>query len=285
MSRNIETNFLIEFDSNVKHAYQAERKLAGTVRTKSGVVGASVEFPVIGAGLAHKRVPRTDVVPMGVNHGKAVAYITDWEAPEYSDIYELSKINFDEKADLVQVSSKALGRRYDQIILDALAVGRHPARIVGPNIGGSTDFSVAKIMRAKRYMDDAGVDDGDRHIAVAAGALEQILQEDKVASTDYNIIRGLYEGTIKTYAGFQFHLIARRVEGGLPETVTGGVVTTTSFAWHKIAVGLAVGIEPTVDIDWIAEKTSWLINGRFTGGAVVIDNQGVIAINSQYNEV
>jgi hypothetical protein len=78
--------------------------------------------------------------------------------------------------------------------------------------------------------------------------------------------------------GFKFHVIGTRAEGGLP----GVAADRIAFAYHKPAIGLAVGIEMKTSIDWIAQKTSWLANGIYKAGSVAREPQGIVKI--QYDE-
>lgn len=280
MSQSASTNFITSFDAMVKQVFQGSGKLRDRVRVKTGVVGSTHVFPKLGKGLATERIPQTDVVPMNVVHTKATATIQDWNAPEYSDIYDLSKLLFDEKRELAQTIAAACGRRLDQLIINALVAGAN-STTVSQNIGGSnTGLNIDKILRAKRLLDDAGVpDDGGRTLVCSAYAIEQALLDPKVSGADYNVLRPIMEGALKSYAGFNFVFIENRAapaEGGLP------IVTQvrSNFAFHRDAVGLAIGLDMRTSVDWIAEKTSWLMNGMFSAGSVVIDNTGVYTVST-----
>ena len=53
INRDVSPAFVELFESEVHQAYQEEGdKLAGTVRTKTGVTGTSVHFPIYGKGAA-----------------------------------------------------------------------------------------------------------------------------------------------------------------------------------------------------------------------------------------
>lgn len=272
MTTGASTNFITSFDTLVKKQYQGKMKLRGAVRVKTGVKGSTHEFPIINKGVATPRIPQTDVTPMNVGHGKATATLEDWNAADYSDIYDLSKLNFDEKQELVDTATMAMGRRLDQLILDAMAAGANSTQ-VAKSVGGSdTGLNLAKILRAKRLMDDAGVpNDGRRHMAVSAYAIEQGLAETEISSADYNILMPLMKGEINDFSGFKFHLIEARDEGGLDVTSN----TRTNFAFHQDAVGIAIGLDLRTEINYIAEKTSTLVNAIFSAGSVVIDDNGV----------
>lgn len=276
MSAQVSANFITSFDAMVKQAYQGMQRLGGTTRTKSGVKGSTHKFPKIGKGLAQPRIPQTDVTPMNVTSSTATATLSDWSAPEYSDIYDLEKLAYDERKELATVVAGAMGRRMDQLVIDAMDTSANSTQ-VGVNLGGTnTGINLTKILRAKRLMDDTGCPAENRHMAISAYGLEQALAVTQIGSADYNILRPLVDGTLKAWGGFQFHMIETRTEGGLPVATS----VRNGFAWHQDAVGLAIGIDMRTEINYIPEKTSWLINGIFSAGAVTIDTDGVFDVLS-----
>jgi len=276
MTASISTAFVAQFDAEVKQAYQGAAKLFGTVRTKTGIIGSTHRFPKLGKGLAQPRIPQTDVVPMNVQHSNVTATLEDWSAPEYSDIYDLQKINFDERKELKMAIAAAMGRRFDQLIIDALDAGASATQ-VSEDIGGTnTNLNTAKLRRAKRLMDAAGVPATDRCFVHSAIGLEGLLGTTEATSSDFNSIKALVNGELDTWLGFKFIMIEDRTEGGISLAAN----IRKNFAYHKQSLGLAVGIDMRTEMNYIPEKTSWLINGMFSAGAVGIDSAGIIEVLS-----
>lgn len=271
MSVNLPASFIAQFDAEVHHEYQKGSKLFNTVRTRTGVTANTYRFPLMGRGMASQRIFQADVTPMNVGHSGAVAHLTSWVAPEYTDIFANNMVNFDEKMELVKTVGWAIGRRADQIIIDQALL---PANVntVPIGVGGSNAFNVAKMRAMKQIMDDKGVPSGDRFMAISAAALQQLLGDDQATSGDYNTIRALVNGDIDSYVGFKLIMIETRNEGGLPLAAN----NRTIFAWHKDAVGLAVGIPEQTEINYIAQKTSWLVTGKLQAGAINVDNNGIV---------
>lgn len=277
MAQSASQNFITSFDAMVKQAYQRGGVLRPRVRVKQGVNGSSHVFPKLGKGVATPRIPQTDVVPMNVLHTKATATLSDWSAAEYTDIYDIEKLSFDERRELAGVVAGGLGRREDQLILNAMAAS-YNATTVDVNVGGSnTGLNLAKILRMGRLMDDAGVpNDGRRTLACSARAIEQALAETQVGSADYNALMPLMKRELTNFAGFNFVFIETRTEGGLVLSSN----TRNNFAFHQDAIGLAVGIDMRTEVTYIAEKTSWLTNGIMSAGAVTIDTDGVFLVQT-----
>ncbi len=276
MSINLSSVANTEFDSMVKHAFQTKGSLRDAVTIRNNVVGATYNFRKMGKGLANQKASQDDVTPMDVTHTNIACTLGNWNAPEYTDIFDQAEVNFDEKMELADTIAGALGRRLDQLIIDAMDASRF-ATAAGV---GTTALDYKDIIEASKFLNDNGVPGGDRHIALTAKGLEDLLSDTTVTSADYNAVKALMVGDIDTFMGFKFHIIESRSEGGLS---IDGANEVDAYCWHKSAVGLAIGIDIKTEVNYIAQKTSWLCNGVMKAGAVTRDTDGVIELN--YDEV
>ena len=276
MAVSISNAFVTLFDTEVKQAYQADAVLRNTVRLRTGVQASTHKFPKIGSGVATVRVPQTDVTPLNVSYSQATVTLVDYNASEYSDVFNAGKVNFEERQELVQVVGKAIGRRADQIIIDALAASG-TSLTVSNDIGGTdTNLNVAKLREAKRLMDAGNVPMEDRYILIHASNLSNLLSETSVTSSDFNTVKALVQGDINTFLGFNFVTIGDRAEGGL--TGGGSGSDRTVYAWHKTSLGMAEGMGIRSEINYIPEKTSWLVSSMLSAGATAIDAGGIVSI-------
>ena len=275
MSIALANNFVTLFDAEVKQAYQGKAMLVGAVRQRRGVEGSTVKFPQVGRGVATPRIGQTDVTPLNVGFSNVTVTLEDWVAAEYSDIFSQQKVNFDERNELVQVLGNAIGRRQDQIIIAALQ-GSGTSLTVGNDVGGTdTNMNVAKLRQAKGLMDKNNVPPMGRNILIHSNGLQSLLAETAVTSTDFNTVKALVNGELDTFLGFKFHVIGDRTEGGL---AVDGSLDRTCFAFHKDAIGYAEGIAPKTEINYIPEKTSWLVASLLSAGATTIDAEGIVSI-------
>ena len=278
MSISLSNAFVTLFDAEVKQAYQGKAMLVGAVRQRRGVEGSTVKFPKVGRGVATPRITQSDVTPLNVGFSNVTCTLQDWNAAEYSDIFSQAKVNFDERQELVQVLGNAIGRRQDQLILDALTAASGTGT-VSNDIGGSdTNLNVAKLREAKRLLDRANVPPEGRNIILHASGLASLLSETAVTSSDFNTVKALVSGEINTFLGFTFHVMGDRTEGGL---IIDGSLDRVSFAFHKDAIGYAEGIAPRTEVNYIPEKTSFLVNSVFSAGAVAIDAEGIVKITAR----
>jgi hypothetical protein len=260
----------IEFDEAVKAAYQSAGQLRPHVRVRTGITGATHRFRRSGRGVAQPRVPQTDITPMNVGYAEAIATLSDWAAAEYTDKLDQALVNFDERAIIANNIGSAIGRRVDQMIIDAL-----DAAYGSPVIAvGGTGLTDAKMRQAMRIFDARAVPPGKRRMAVSARGKEDLIAEQRFTSRDFVEQTVIQTGKLPPLYGFMIEVIDDRDEGGLPLVST----TRTCFAWDVDAVGLAVGAEIPLEVNYIAEKTSWLSNQMVKAGAVTIDTLGVIEI-------
>jgi hypothetical protein len=274
MAQNVTTAFVDLFESEVKQAYQAESVLRGMTRTRTGVQGNTVKFPKIGKGVATLRVAQTDVTPLNVTYATVTASMTDYIAAEYSDIFHQSHINFDERRELVMVVSKSIARRCDQIIIDALAAASG-ASTVATSIGGAaSNMNIEKIRAAAKVMNTKNVPAEGRNMLIHASQLDAMLGSTSITSSDFAVVKALVRGEVNQFMGFNFITIGDRDEGGLPKPST-----RTCFAWHMDAVGYAESMAQKTEVNYIPEKTSYLVSSMFSAGAISIDDEGVVAIS------
>jgi len=275
MAIGLSNAFVSLFDAEVKQAYQAKAQLVGATRMRRGVEGEVVKFPKVGKGAATLRVPQTDVTPLNVDFSQVTATLQDWNAAEYSDIFMQQKVNFDERQELVQVLSSAIGRRQDQLIIDALTASGTSLTVDNDIGGADSNLNVAKLREAKKLMDKNNVPPMDRHMVIHANSLASLLSETSVTSSDFNTVKALVSGEVDTFLGFKFHVLGDRTEGGL---AVDGSLDRTIWAFHKQAMGYAEGIAPRTEINYIAEKTSYLVNTVLSAAAVAIDAEGIVQL-------
>ena len=274
MAINVSTAFVDLFDSEVKQAYQAESVLRGTMRTRTGVAGNTVKFPTIGKGVATLRVPQTDVTPLNVTYGQVTATMEDYIAAEYSDIFQQSHINFDERSELVQVVSKSIARRMDQIMIDALNAATGTST-VATTIGGSgTNMNIEKLRATAKAMNEKNVPSEGRNLLMHASQLDALLGETEITSQDFASVKALVQGEINTFMGFNILTIGDRDEGGIPKPST-----RTCFAWHKDSMGYAESMAQKTEVNYVPEKTSFLVSSMFSAGSVSIDGEGIVKIS------
>jgi hypothetical protein len=274
MSKYISDLAVAEFDRDVKQEYSQMKQLRPTVKVKTGIEGSTVRFQKSAQGMANKKVPQADVSPMNIDYSYVTATMEDWNAPEYTDIFDAPKINFDERSELVSLSAKAVGRREDQIIIDALEAGA-TTLTVAKTIGSTDGMNTAKFRDAKRLLDYYNVPGDGRTFLMSSEALYDMLGDSDADTFDKNAVKALVQGELSTWLGFRIMTVGYMAEGGLPKATN----TRSAFAYHQGSLGYGIGMDMRTEINYIAQKTSWLVNTVFSAGAIAIDAYGMVTIS------
>lgn len=280
MSQSLSSVAREEFDSLVHQQFQGVAELDGSVTKRTGVVGDTYDFRRMARGIANQKASADDVTPMDVAHTVQIATLQNWLAPEYTDIFDQAEVNFDEKMELAQTIAMALGRRDDQLVIDALDAATPTTTTVGTAVGSDTAMNKGKILRAASELNEKGVPrtDRNRYIATSAQGLEGILDESVAVSTDFVQVQALITGDLSFWMGFQWRIIDDRSAAGEEGGLTLNTATRDSWAWHKAAMGKAEGIARTTEVNYVPVKTSWLSNGFLKSGAVNRDPRGIVKI-------
>ena len=280
----ISPSFVTIFDSEVKQAYQAARQLAGLVREKS-VTGDTVKFNKLTKGVASVRTPQTEVTPMSLSYSLVTATMTDYIASEYSDIFNQSHVSFSDRSELSSAVGNAIGRRMDQVVIDALdsATSVAVANTVAEDgsSGSASDMNTGKIRAAKAALDANNVPADNRVLLMHANSLEALLGQTSATSADFNSVRALVDGSLNQWLGFSIVMLGDRDEGGLTKD---GSNDRLAYAFHRDALGMGVSMNQKTEINYIADKTSFLVSSMFGAGAVAIDDGsagGIVKITSR----
>lgn len=281
MSITLSTAAQKEFDSEVKQSFQQMGLLRNAVTVRGNVKASTYQFNKIGKGLANQKAVHEIVTPMDVAHTQQVATLSKWYAPEYTDYFSNEEAPFDERQELVNVIAGALGRRMDQLVLDAIsdatisyAAGNQVATSIG---GADTNLNIEKLVEAARILDDAGVPSEDRYFIGSTSGKAALLGQTEVTSSDYANVKALVQGDVDTFMGFKFIWINTRSEGGLP---LGAGDVRENYAFHKSAIGLAIGNDVTAKVSFEDDRDSWLSLGKMRAGCVARDTDGMVLVKT-----
>lgn len=267
MSTSIDQAFVKQFEQEVHAAYQRQgSKLRGTVRVKNGVVGSSTVFQRVGTAAAMTK-GRHAMVPVNPMEYSAIDVpLVDFYVGEWIDGLDELKTNVDERQVLAHAGAFALGRKTDEIIIEALKGGSQAAG------DGTTGLTKAKVLQAFEQLGTNDVpDDGQRFAVIGWRQWSDLLDLQEFASAEFVGDDQL------PWRGMQ----AKRWLGttwlphsGLP--LAAGV--RTCFWYHKSAVGHAIGQEVTSDVTWHGDRAAHFVANSMSQGAGLIDGAGVIQL-------
>lgn len=260
------------YDQACKAAYANAALLRSTVRVETGIVGGTAEFPRVSRGMAKPHVPVTPRVPVGATYAKAVCTLTAWDATEYVDNLDSTRIRFDQQPVLARVLGQAYGRREDQNIIDPVV-----AAFGAPTIAdGGTGMTEAKLRQVVRIFDSRAVPRENRWLIVSAKVYDDMRSLSVAQNKDFGETSAARSGVIPTLFGLKVVMIDdARPEGGLP--LSGNV--RQCFAWDSDAVGLAIAREEPLRVEWVPHLAAWQLSMRGRMAGVVIDPEGVIRVD------
>lgn len=267
MSITIDQAFSKQFEREVHEAYQRQgSKLRATVRVKNGVRGSSTTFQKVGKGAASTKARHGMVPVMNVDFSAVEATLVDYYAGEWVDQLDELKTNLDERQVLANAGAFALGRKTDELIIDALRGGD---RVAGQPTGGLTKD---KVLEAFELLGEADVpDDGQRYAVIGWKQWSDLLSVPEFANAEFVGDDQLpWRGTqAKVWLGTLW-----MPHSGLPEAA--GV--RSCFWYHKSAIGHAIGQDAKADITWHGDRAAHFISNSMSQGAVLIDNDGVVTL-------
>ncbi len=268
MSISVDNVFVKQFEADVHLAYQQMgTKLRSTIRSKSGVVGASTTFQKVGKGIASTK-SRHGIVPvMNLDHTPVECVLQDYYAGDWVDSLDELKTNIDERRVVASAGAYALGRKTDELIINAM---NNATQSVGDY---STGLTKSLIMSALEILNTNDVpDDGRRFAVVGVHQWNELLKLDEFVSADY--VGGatpLIDGCeSRRWLGINWVLCNALPLANSDER--------DCFIYHASSVGHACGQEVKTDITWHGERAAHFISNSMSQGAVLIDAEGIVRI-------
>jgi hypothetical protein len=261
------------FDELVKIEYRSKGFiLRDSVRVRSDVIGSTVQFRKMGEIIAVPTGFQNAVTIQDPGFTPHVANLTKYTAPTAVDTIQELTVNFDAKRELAIAVAMAIGRRSDQIVIDALNASGTTFDVPA----GGANMSYSKLRNVVQYFEQNAVPIEDRFIAMSGNNLRALLASDQIISRFYTSNDAVVNGTLnyKELMGMNIRIIPDMVEGGLP--LSGNI--RTCFAWHRMALGMGIGQDLRTEINYVPLMTSYLVNGLFYAGAVAVDNRGIITV-------
>ncbi len=264
-STAIDASFIKHFEADVHTAYQQQgSKLKNTVRSKNNIQGASTTFQIIGAMTASTKTRNGQITASSVTHTPVECTLTDYYAGEWVDHLDEMKVGHDERKVLASAGAYALGRKTDELIINALKTATQ-------SVGVATEaLTKDRILQAFTLLNKNDVpDDGERYALVGPDQWNQLLSIEEFSSADYvgEAYPMLTGSESRKWMG-----IVWIMHTGLPKTAT----SHTCFIYHKTAVGHASGQDIKTDITWHGDYAAHFVSNMMSQGACLIDQKGVV---------
>ena len=271
MSTTVNLAFVKQFEREVHEAYQRKgAKLMNSVRRKPGVKGSSTTFQKIGKGVATTKARHGAVTPMNVSHTPVECTLSDFYAGDWVDKLDETKLEHDERRVIANAGAFALGRKTDELIIDELD------KTTQIEAAASSGLTKAKVLSAMKTMGDADVFEEGRMFAIVPWTeWTQLLDISEFKSADFvgDAFPFLKGTEAKTWLGTVW-----MPHSDLERLVASS--TSKAFWFHEDAVGWAFGDQVRSDITWHGDRAAHFVNNALSGGACLIDGNGVVEIQA-----
>lgn len=286
MSDTVDTAFVNDYVARVHHKFQRSGSyVLNAVFRKTDVIGNSTIFPVLGKGTAVTKARHADVTTMNLPHTEATATLVDFYAAEDVDRLDESKTNVQLKEAYAESGAMAIGRKIDDQIITALDTTTQTA--VSWDVSSEAAVRNSLLLTAEALWANDVPNDAMVYALLTPRAWNHAMTVKQFASSDWVGSDRLpwTEGTPTNGRWRNFMNVMWGMHTGLPGR---GTATAKMFAWHKNAVGYASGRDAknianagviSADIWWNGDAQRHRITHCMTGGAVLIDDTGVIEMS------
>ena len=223
----LEETYRVAFETNLRiDSIQRESRLSMCVDAEFsyGEKGDRFTFDYVGNIEAEEMVDRFGDLPeKDINERRRVGYFQPYDlGVRLGASYDVARQVADPTNTKVQSMKTALARLQDRRIFEAIVgtayTGRNGTGTVALpsaqkiavnshkyNSGGTGNapLSVSKVYEAKVMLDQAEMD-GERWMIAESDQIAWLLQDEKLASADYNTVKALVRGEIDEWAGFKW---------------------------------------------------------------------------------
>jgi Phage capsid protein len=191
----------------------------------------------------------------------------------------------DPKSTMFQAKIAAAGRTNDDLIIAAFGgtayTGQTGSTSVTfpssnqitasqfPNAGNG--MSKAKMLAAQRILNANEVEVENRYFAHGSAQLEDLLNTTEVTSSDYNVVKSLVQGDLKTWVGFSFVRTER--------LLTDASSNRDCYAYHEWAMQLGIqkDMEGRLD-ERIDLNMAWQVYLRMCMNATRLEEARIVQI-------
>lgn len=269
MSTQVSQSFVKQFESDVHLGYQlAGSKLKNTVRYKNNVQGSSTVFQKVGKGVASQKARHGLVPVMSLDHTPIECELQDYYAGDWVDALDELKISIDERRVIANSGAYALGRKTDELIIEALSKASD-----ANDVGDATKvMTKAEILAAFAKLNENNVpDDGQRFGLVGPHQWNALLNVPEFSSSDYagDNLPFLKGTECRKWLGINWIMHTALPMNG---------ASRDCYIFHKTAVGHASGQDVKTDISWHGDHAAHFVNNMMSQGACLIDESGIVRI-------
>lgn len=285
MANTISTAFVQQFNRNVYLlAQQDGSKLRGKVRLETQHALKQF-YDRLAPTMPEKKISRHQDTPlMEQQHSRRALVLEDWVLADLIDREDEIRMLIDPKSLYAQNFAKGMGRQIDLSIVAAFTaaveVGQFGGTFVNYPAGnilasGGGGLTMGRVRTVKRMFDQRNIPTYGRKWVVSAQAMEDLLENVEVTSSDYNTVKALVAGTIEgnTWMSFEWIMLADEL---LPIDAN---LDRSTFAYWDQAMLLAIARDIMTEMDRRPDKMNALqVMTTMSENAVRLDDTAVLEV-------
>lgn len=285
MSVNVTTSFVEQYSANVQMlSQQMGSVLRGAVDVES-IKGKNAFFEQIGKVTAQLRTSRHGATPqIDTPHSRRRLNTATYEWADLIDDADKIRMLIDPTSSYAKAAAAAMGRSMDDVII-AAALGSADTGVSGGTstalpssqkiAHGSAGLTVAKLLSAKKILDENDVDPSiKRYCVVSPEQVEDLLNTTEVKSSDFNTVKALAQGDINSFLGFTFLTSNRLTQDATPNRQV--------IAFASDGIKLGIGKDITAKISERDDKSySTQVYYSMDLGATRMEEEKVVEIACQ----
>lgn len=289
MSNEIETHRVQRYTDGITLlAQQKMSRLRNRVRVESGVKAKISFFDQIGlTTMTEKTTRHSDTPLIEIPHRRRAVILKFYHTADLIDGKDINQVLNEPAGAYGMTMASAAGRTIDnEIIGAALATsktgedGTGTALFVTAThqiVHGSDPLTIGKVLAAKRILDGSEVPrDQTRHAVVTSKQIEDMLNTTEVASSDFNTVKALAQGSISSYCGFEFE------QTELVNAVAGSPTVRACLFYAQNSLLLAIGLDIRGRVSERDDKDySTQVYYSMRVGATRMDEDGVVEVQCQ----
>lgn len=258
--------------------FQATQRLRSMVTETNMEGAAALNFPYIAQVIMTPATSFGGVIPsVNVTVTQITVNPNPFQLKTYVADFEQAAMNAQAVGPQAELHAMSSGRRADQYIIDALSAGT-----TNTIADGAVSLTPQKLLDAQRILGLNEVPEDDRYFIGHVNDFYQLKQNTQFISILYSNEKFAANangpnGYIGDFAGFHLFELGDRAEGGLPYNSTTKI--RTCFAFQKSAMHLGYNVPVKTNIVEIPQDFYMAVSTIMSGGAVVGDPLGTVAVN------
>lgn len=290
MSQTITNAFIYQFNRNVYLLnQQMGSKIKGkvrveTVHAKKGFIDRLAPTSVQRKISRHQDTPLTEQI-----HSRRAVEIEDYVVADLVDREDQIRMLIDPSSLYAQNFAMGMGREMDAVFIRQLIADSDNGQFGGTAAvfptgntlaSGGLGLTINRVREVKRTLDQKSVNSDGRIWVVSAQAMEDLLENTEVSSSDYNTVKALVQGSIEgnKWMGFEWVQIDGEASGSSILPIDSSLDRST-FAFQRDGVAFAMGQDQRTEMDRRPDKMNSLqvmVTASF--GAVRVDDDAVLRV-------